>query len=274
MMISLDGPKEINDLNRVFADGSGTFDKISERINRIKEIAPDYAGKLHISMVMDPQNDFDCINEICLDGSEFQKLYLSPTLVERELIDESTQFSEQYVSKMEYQNFLALLAQYGRYPKELVSPIAERMISQTLHEQPDICNGSCLLETDVPSGPCIPGQMRLFVNADGLLFPCERVSEKSPAMQIGSLDGFDLESAKRMLNIGVISQEECFKCWCFRYCNMCVKKADHNGRLSKEAKLSHCEESKALAYRKMEQFLLFKEIPQYYPEQINRKTNY
>ena len=40
LMISLDGPKEINDKNRVFANGKGTFDTVAKQISRIREIAP------------------------------------------------------------------------------------------------------------------------------------------------------------------------------------------------------------------------------------------
>ena len=37
------------------------------------------------------------------------------------------------------------------------------------------------------SGPCIPGQRRLFIDVNGNFFPCERVSETSDAMKIGDL---------------------------------------------------------------------------------------
>ncbi|MCL2052182.1 MAG: Cys-rich peptide radical SAM maturase CcpM [Lachnospiraceae bacterium] len=273
MMISLDGPKEINDLNRIFIDGSGTFDTVSERVSRIKEICPDYAEKLMISMVMDPENDFDCINAINIDGSEFNKLTISPTLVEREYGEENPQFSSNYVWKTEYQFFLAMLSHYGRYPKEDVSPIADSRLARSLDEYTRTCSGSFLRETDVPSGPCIPGQMRLFVNVDGLLFPCERVSEKSQAMCIGSLDeGFNLEKAKDVLGIGTLTKEECKKCWCFRYCSLCAKKADDEfGKLSAEVKLSFCNEAKSRAYQNLEQYLLFKEIPQFYSRQLSIK---
>lgn len=61
LMISLDGPKEVNDTNRVFINGLGTYDTVVKRINRIREIAPEYADKLSINMVIDPQNSFNCI---------------------------------------------------------------------------------------------------------------------------------------------------------------------------------------------------------------------
>ena len=86
-------------------------------------------------------------------------------------------------------------------------------------------SGAALRRIDAPSGPCIPGQLRLFVNVHEQLFPCERVSERSPAMCIGTLDdGFNLENAQKILNVGKLTEESCKNCWCFRYCTLCAKR--------------------------------------------------
>lgn len=271
MMISLDGPKEINDRNRVFADGRGTYDAVMERIARIKEIAPDYASKLQISMVMDPENDFDCINAIYLEGNELERLSIMSTIVDRDYDDEDVAFSEEYLWKYEYHRFLAILAYFGRFPEEKVSPIAQQWIIATLKDHLKIEGSPSLRNIDAPSGPCVPGQLRLFVDVNGRFFPCERVSESSPAMCIGTLDGgFDLEQVERILNVGCLTETACKKCWCFRYCTLCAKKADNGYELSAETKLAACQEAKAAAYSMFRNYLLFKEIPACYPAQIRR----
>ena len=270
MMISLDGPKEINDFNRVFEDGTGTFDTVAERIERIKEIAPNYLPKVGISMVINPENDFDCINELCMDDSEFRKLTVQPSLVDRNYGGEEVEFSRQYIWKNEYQHFLALLSHYNKCSSDAVSPIAAIWMKKIIDDYPKIDNASALHETDAPSGPCVPGKMRLFINVDGMFYPCERVSEMSEAMCIGSLkDGFNHRAAQNMLNVGVLTESECKKCWCFRHCGTCVKKADDGSNaLSKNVKLSNCDEMLSSAYSKIQQYLLLKEIPLFYPKQI------
>ena len=62
LVVSLDGPKVIHDRSRVFADGRGIFDVVMKNLYRIKTLFPAYAAKISFSMVMDPENDFDCIN--------------------------------------------------------------------------------------------------------------------------------------------------------------------------------------------------------------------
>ncbi len=269
MMISLDGPKEINDQNRVFADGRGTYDSVMEHVYRIFKIAPEYAEKLQISMVMDPENDFDCINAICLQGEELKRLNIMPSIIDREYDGTDVVFAEEYTWKYEYQRFLANLSYFGRYPEDEVSPVASRSVTAAVSDNIKINTSMGLHRIDAPSGPCVPGQARLFVDVNGRLFPCERVSENSPAMCIGTLDdGFYEENAQRILNIGHLTENACKKCWCFRYCSLCAKKADTGSRhLSAKFRLSHCNESKAMAYSKLKQYLLFKEIPVFYPAQ-------
>lgn len=270
LMISLDGPKEINDKNRVFANGKGTFDIVMDKISLVREVDPEYSDKLQISMVMDPQNDFDCINQIFLEGSDINNLTFQSSLVDHEMDDEELQFSEEYSWKYGYQQFLAVLAHFRRFDKELVSPIALRGLDSFSRDEEIVGQGSGLMETDAPAGPCIPGQLRAFVDVDGKFFPCERVSETSAAMQIGNIfDGFDMHKASMVLNVGQLTPDACRNCWSFRYCTQCAKPAlGANGDLSSEARMNHCQVTRNDAYYKISQYLLMKEIPVYYKNQI------
>lgn len=219
-------------------------------------------------MVMDPENDFDCINAIYLEGDALDKLNIMPAIVDRDYDEDAVAFSEEYSWKYEYQRFLAILANWGRFPEVNVSPIAQNTVTSALSDNIKIDESTSLCSIDAPSGPCVPGQLRLFVDVNGRLFPCERVSENSPAMCIGTLDrGFDEENACRFLNVGNLTETACKECWCFRYCSICAKKADNGCELSAEAKLSFCREARTNAFGKLRQYLLFKEIPAFYAAQ-------
>lgn len=61
---------------------------------------------------------------------------------------------------------------------------------------------------DHHSGPCVPGIQRLFVDVEGNLYPCERVSEASKAVRMGHIDtGFDIDKARALLNIGKLTEK-------------------------------------------------------------------
>lgn len=268
-MISLDGPKDINDQNRVFADGTGTYDTVMQRIDHIREIAPNLAKILLVSMVIDPENDFDCINDILLDEGELKTFGLMPSLVDREYDEEVVQTPESYIQKAQYQYFLSVLSHYGRFSKTMVSPIAAQTLNMALYDSNRIENGISLFQTDCPSGPCISGQSRLFVDVNGRLFPCERVSETSAAMCIGTLDeGFNIQRIIDQLNIGQLTETECRSCWCFRYCTICARHvSDASGNISAKRKLSFCETIRRNAHGKIMQHLFFKETPKLYQTQ-------
>lgn len=270
VMISLDGPKEINDINRVFKDGSGTFDAVIDNIKLINEIAPDYAKTLMINMVIDPENDFDCINSIHFNCPEINNIGLMAQVVDHGYDHEDTMFSDEYVWRSEYHSFLSILSFFRRYPEEEISPLIKEYILTEFNDYSKIENTAGLLSTDVPSGPCIPGVQRLFVNVDEKLFPCERVSETSSAMCIGTLDeGYDVENCNNILNIGALTEAECAKCWCLRHCTTCIKRADDEGSdISAKIKLSNCSKAKASAIVKLNTHLLIKEVPIYYSNQL------
>ena len=73
---------------------------------------------------------------------------------------------------------------------------------------------SLTIKRDHHSGPCVPGIQRLFVDVEGNLYPCERVSEASKAVRMGHIDtGFDIDKARALLNIGKLTEKECKQCF-------------------------------------------------------------
>lgn len=271
LTISLDGPKEINDKNRVFVDGRGTYDTVMGKIALVKKLAPEYAKILSISMVMDPENDFDCINEVCLKEEDvINSQYLNASIVDKGYDADNTVFSNDYTWKFQYQRFLAILSYLDRYDKEKVSPIALTSVLAEIEKRFEIENLTRLFEEDAPSGPCVPGQSRLFCNVDGNFFPCERVSEQSSTMCIGSIEtGLDVNQARNLLNVGEITSDTCKNCWCFRYCILCCRKADSGKKaLDAERKLSNCSEARSNAHHRIMMYLLLKECNTDYSRQI------
>lgn len=271
LMISLDGPKEINDLNRVYPDGTGTYDSVMERIDYIFEKYPEYAKNISISMVMDPSNDFDCINNITLDAENIKEMRLSPTIVDFDYDTEiETVFSEDFVWKYEYNKFLAILSILGRVATNKTSKIALTAIRNGMDSFKNFYYSTPLRHIDCPSGPCIPGKMRLFVTVDGTFLPCERVSESSEAMQIGDIySGFNLFKAQKVLNVSHLTKRECINCWAFRFCNQCAKKADViSSEFSKSEKLHNCFDTRNSVYYEMLNYIRYQDMFRYYSDQL------
>jgi len=270
LLVSLDGPKEINDRNRVFPDGSGTYDTVMENIRLIQRVAPDYAQKLSVNMVIDPVNDFDCMNDVRLSCRELETINIQSSMMDLSYDDEPVVFSEEYAWKNEYHLFVAAMSHFGRVPKEDVSPISNTAFMRLADDAEKLDSTAGLYTNDAPSGPCIAGKMRLFVTVDGVFIPCERVSETSSAMQIGTLDeGFDYKKIHSIINIGSLTKDECINCRCFRDCMMCAKYSDsESGKLTAEERLKHCGNAKNNASYQKRFMLFLKEAPLFYGRQI------
>jgi len=264
--ISLDGPKEINDKNRVFADGTGTFDIVVQKLKMLQKKYKEYSKRIQISMVIDPLNDFDCINSITVNCDDIDFTGLNATIVND--TDKDVEFSEAYIIKSEYNLFLAYLSYLNLLPEHYISPIASNSMSR-IKQDIDLFTPTPGIPSKIaPSGPCIPGKIRLFVDTDGKLYPCERVPEVE-ALCIGSLSyGFDIEKCKDILNIGKLTPNECRNCWAFKNCSLCVKQTFDGTILSGEEKLKKCKISRYTAFRKLINFVTFFEIPEYYKDLI------
>lgn len=110
-------------------------------------------------------------------------------------------------------------------------------------------------------GPCIPGVRKLFVDVDGNLFPCERVSESSEVSHIGHIDqGIDEEKALQLLNIEWLTSDNCRNCWAYNMCSNCFTFADDEGELSRDKQLEECKFNKIQAEGKIKDYLVLREL--------------
>ncbi|KHD13716.1 Cys-rich peptide radical SAM maturase CcpM [Clostridium butyricum] len=245
LMISLDGPKEIQDRNRQFAmDGKGTFEKVIKNVEFIKSEFPEYFKKVTFNAVMDSRNNFNCSSEFFTTYETFKDSLVNVSLVSDGYSEETvdSEISDEFIFNQEYEIFKLFLSKFNRLDEENVSKLIRVYINQIKLDMYDKRTITHRLPDKVHhGGPCIPGVQRLFMNADGNLFPCERVSELSSIMNIGNVnDGFYIDNVSKLLNVGKITEEKCKNCWCFRFCGLCAASADHLDGFSEELKTSHC----------------------------------
>lgn len=263
ILVSLDGTAEIHNRSRKFAStGKGTYDVIEEKLLALQKDYPKLYEHISFNVVIDPR--FSC-NELH-DMFSFNPLYssanVSTTLIDDSMSMEHVTTSDKYLYESNVHLFKAYMAAFKRYPSERTSKIAKLMISTTRERITKAMTAyKRLPETISHSGPCIPGQRRLFVDVDGNLFPCERVSETSPINKIGHIDNaFDYNKIKALLNIVQLTPEECRNCWAILHCLQCARACDNNGELSAELKRSNCKATKTEVENSLKEYLMYKEF--------------
>ena len=261
LRISLDGPREIHDRSRRFAfDNCGTFDRVIENVAIIKDKFPEYYNKISFSTVLNQENDLSCISQFFTDYETIKDVKVFTSEIVDYYAKNQISETEDYHCKLGYEHFKALLSKLTSFEEKYISKIVANDYTNLERIYYQLSPSEGLSEKSHHSGPCIPGTQRLFVNADGDMFPCERVSESSEVMNIGNINkGFNLEKIRRLLNVGTISEDKCKNCWAFRFCILCCASADTGSGLSGDKKTSKCVRVRNMAENNLKDICTLKE---------------
>jgi uncharacterized protein len=246
IVISLDGTKEMHDLNRKFVNGKGSFDMIMDNIKDIKNWYPEFANRIMFNTVIAPKSDFSCVKNFLEHDEVIGNSFVSANTVnDLYTSNDYSNYDEKFYIANSYGEFKLLLAVLGRLDKKFASKIFQERFNHTIKTYQGLVDKGGMPRRAHPGGPCIPGVHRIFVNVNEDIYPCERVSESSKPMNIGNLEkGIDIEKAVKLINIGKLTENECKSCWAFHYCDMCAAFADDIDEISKSKRLSKCKDSR------------------------------
>lgn len=250
IMFSLDGPANIHDRYRRFTkDNSGSYDKLMNAVYLIQKLYPDYfIKKISFNTVLDSKNNFSCVNEFVMGESILKDNVWNASLVNHLYKkNEDVQEDNVFWMEREYEFFKVLLSAVGKYPVEMTSKLLRSQFDSMdiQYNRMQSSKSSELPEKSHHGGPCVPGAMKLFVTAEGNLFPCERVSEVSNAAKIGNIfEGLNLKKVEYILNIERASSSKCISCWAYRHCVLCIASADNLDEVSEDEIVRNCVSAK------------------------------
>ena len=261
LTISLDGPQSIQDNSRVFAEsGKGTFDIIMKNVDYIKENYPLYMNNVSFNAVLDEKNDFQCSSNFFTYDFITSAIVGSTTLNQNSSKKE-IHYTEAFDTNYRYEMFKAYLHLLGRLDKKYISKLTETQIAamkENIHKK-IVAKGN-RGKVYHPSGPCIAGATRLFVNADAKFYPCERVNESCEAFVLGDLDnGFDISKIKDLVNIGKLTADNCRTCWAGDFCNLCAAGMEDGNCLSSKKRLERCEKMKMSCELQLKEYCKLRE---------------
>lgn len=259
VLVSLDGPKELHNKNRVFVNGEGSFDKMMENLIYIKENYPDFFKKISFNTVVAPGNDYKCTSDFFDANELIEDNTLNASTLSEFSNKEEIQYDDLYFIAVRIQQLKMFLSALGYISKDKVSKLFAKDIGLLNRFYIGLGNISNLTPVAHPGGPCIPGARRPMIDVNGNIFPCERVSEEYDCMKIGNVDtGFEIEKVRAILNIGEITEDKCLNCWNFIHCGLCAASAA-DLQLSKSKRANKCEGAKNHTLSRMKAVCLLKE---------------
>jgi len=222
--LSIDGSKDIHDGNRRFENDMGTFDNVFHLIRKIHDNYHDYfKKKVAFSTVISADTDID----------EFYNFFSTNRILFKDNL-----------FKISFENTVGNEKRWSSSRKDFVDKILDYYLERLMADADGFNILSLLFKGDfniildkkkrarfLTDRLCFPGRSRLFLDADGNLFPCESLDYYA---KIGDCqNGFDYSAIKKlMLDYIEITKDQCFECWAFPFCRLCYFHAIDKDRLS------------------------------------------
>lgn len=271
LFVSLDGPKEDNDRNRITADGQGTFDRVFSNLLKIKEADSDYfKTKILILCVEAEGNNRDEVHKM-LDsfGCPIDYLKEQPYgCLEREPEKE--------------------IKYYNEYEKEMITTIIENYKNRvSKNDQNAIDEFSSLyflegVESDTPyqrrhlsvSLTCPLCVDNIMIGTEGEMHLCHKTDGSLPLGNVCE-GGYDMQKMiEAYRSYGETTNcIECRSCWAMNVCSYCAALRLDGGKWS-NPKPTECD----LQRRRVEFLLklfvaMYKLDPTILPKLMERKKD-
>lgn len=261
VMVSLDGDRTSHNRSRKIAKtGEGSFDLIMKNLRVLKDTMPDFFSKIRYNVVMDSRFSGEEVTSFFSENELFADSQVTPVSIEDGLSMERTVTSDVFYAQRQKQILHSLLLLLNKVSPDALPKLSRSALDRGLQYIRENMTKAEMSPVVSHSGPCLPGQRRLFVDVDGKFFPCERVSETSAAMLIGDIhSGFDYEQAKKLLNVCQLTENACRNCWALAHCKACCRMCDNMGELSGGLKLTNCREFQSSVESDFRLYLLLKE---------------
>jgi len=263
IMVSIDGTPEVHNQSRKFAyNGEGTFHIIEKNLKKIKNVSPEFFKNFSFSVVMDPRNKYDELQKMFSIEDIFEGKNMRSTIMDDYYMTEKVTFSDEYMIERSIHEFKSYLSILGKYTNNKSSGFTKNnIITEYKKNKSTMKKQKTLIDEMSHSGPCVPGQQKLFVTVNGDFIPCEKVNEMSDVMCIGNIyDGFDYEKIRKLLDIVKLTEKNCINCWAIQHCTQCARNCDNNGELSAKLKESYCKDIKYNVEKFFKEYVMFKEL--------------
>jgi len=252
VIVSLDGPQATHDSCRVFRSSrSGSFSKVLKGIAVLRDAYSSGSSRMapRINCVVGPETDLEELERFFGPDGPEEVRGLGYKVSYR-----STPFAVNPQPSAPVHP--SHLRQRARWISALKAGEVDIHPDNPHHFLLNMYNGDflqfykrckCTQEPQLgPMGMCQPGLRKFFVDVDGRILPCERVSE---TFEIGHVQqgGFSADKCLDILNtICDFFDKRCPSCVFSRVCSGCISSyTDASGQISLEALERHCENSLA-----------------------------
>jgi uncharacterized protein len=204
IMVSLDGPKEVNDKLRIMADGSGSCDTIVRNLHRLAELKNIYFGCRATTTA-----EHSSLVEIMkyFDSLPLQFCHMEPASQSTQQMDAK--------EKIDAQNINAFVKEYGEVVKAIWKKMEKR---EPVLYRAWLSEIQQLMERITRRYHCSMGGGSLTISAEGNIYACQRLVGE-PGQCLGSvLDPDILSTYQPYVPLSSDEKDDCRTCWARYFC--------------------------------------------------------
>lgn len=204
VVLSLDGRKEVNDKMRLTVNDKGSYDIITEKIQKFIEKRGDkdyYVRGTFTSENLDFGKDVEHFKDL-----GFKSVSIEPVVTDP---NEPYAIREEHLEKV--------LREYEDFSKEYIEIKKEDPDFSFFHFEIDLENGPCVIKR---ASGCGAGSEYLAVTPEGDFFPCHQFVGEEGFTMGNVFEGITNEDLREKFQaVNVYSKEDCKDCWARYYCS-------------------------------------------------------
>ena len=204
VVLSLDGRKEVNDRMRFCVNGSGSYDIILPKFQKLVQKRGD--GQYYVRGTFTKYNK-DFTNDVLhFFDQGFEQISIEPVVTDPKLPYALTE-----------EDLPEVFAEYEKLAKVIIEKRKNGEFFNFFHFMIDLDQGPCAIKR---LRGCGCGNEYCAVDPEGKVFPCHQFVGQ-PEWQMGNvLTGeYDLEQKARFARSNVYNKEKCRGCWAKFYCS-------------------------------------------------------
>ena len=205
IILSLDGRKEINDMTRIKADGSGSYDDIVPNIKKM--ISKRTKGKTYYVRGTFTRNNTDFFNDVqAMLNEGFREISIEPFVLE-----------DGHNLSLREEDLPTIYENYDKLYEEMRRRMHEGDEFTFYHFMIDLQGGPCVYKRI--SG-CGAGFEYVAITPQGEVYPCHQFVGKEE-YKLGDIyeDTFNTELAKKFKKAHIYNKPKCRECWARFYCS-------------------------------------------------------
>ena len=248
--VSLDGPQDIHDRNRLTQGGLPTWGQVMANLRAFLARHPQYKtnGRLRFNAVATPAANLCQAQEFfggCDVFTDQMGMQVSPEKQTQEtgalraedpLAVSARKLQREFLERLSNGEFGDRHSCRSYWMQASLFQRPYLLFHKRKYVRPHLPTTLVYLNT------CLPGQRRTFVDVAGNYYPCERV-RLTDDQRIGNcFDGLSMDKVAGLLEQWNLSAGgQCRQCWCVSNCNVgCFATVGDNGGLTAEAMAGAC----------------------------------